>query len=208
MAKKLSNDDKIIAAMDAIDKSTSDLRKFGARYDGFIDEAAIRGDDNRAKQLIKQKIAVYGLVGQLEALKGNVALGAYTAKTMSDLGTLPAAIAGCKGLLAESPNFKKLGDSIKRIFKDMKKPADEISRLNNILDEAISPSNASSLTSRLDGTPEEETSDQFNTEYAAMMERIKAKVATENVAKPSSSLDSVTGDIDYAGIVEQENKKK
>lgn len=208
MAKKLSNDEKIIAAFDAIDKSVRNLQKFGARYDEHIDRAAMRGDDKRAKQLIKQKIGVYALAEQLQTLKGNLELGAYTSQVMSDLGTLPAAIAGCKGLLSESPNFDKLGKSIKRIFKDMQKPADEISKLNDILDGVLAPQSESSLTSRLDGTSETEESEQFQAEYAAMMERIKSKVAPETIAKPVVSTEGVTGDIDYAGIVDEENKKK
>lgn len=208
MAKKLSNDDKIIAALDAIDKSVRNLQKFGARYDEHIDQAALRGDDRRAKQLIRQKIGVYALAEQLRTLKGNIELGAYTAQAMSDLSTLPAAIAGCKGLLSESPNFGRLGDSIKRIFKDMQKPVDEITRLNDILDGALAPQAESTLASRLDGTAEEEASDQFKAEYAAMVERIKGKIAPEPVAKPVADMGTITGDIDYAGIVDEENKKK
>lgn len=208
MAKKQSNDDKIIAALDAIDRSVRNLQKFGARYDEHIDQAAMRGDDRRAKQLIRQKIGVYALAEQLRTLKGNIELGAYTAQAMSDLSTLPAAIAGCKGLLAESPNFGKLGDSIKRIFKDMQKPVDEITRLNDILDGALAPQSESTLASRLDGTAEEEVSDQFRAEYAAMMERIKSKITPEPIAKPVAGTESITGDIDYAGIVDEENKKK
>ena len=41
-----------------------------------------------------------------------------------------------------------------------------------------------------------------------MMERIKSKVAPETIAKPVVSTEGVTGDIDYAGIVDEENKKK
>lgn len=209
MAKRLSNDEKIIATLDALDKSTRNLTKFGARYDEHIDRAALRGDDVTAKKLIKQKIGVYALADQLQTLKGNIELGAYTSQTMADLGTLPNAIAGCKGLLSESPNFDKLGKSIKRIFKDMQRPAEEISRLNDILDNALAPKEEPTLTSRLDGVSPAEETDQFKAEYAAMMERIKAKVAPEAVAKPATTtVDSATGDIDYAGIVDEENKKK
>lgn len=208
MKKKLNNDEKIIAALDALDKSTRKLQAFGARYDEHIDQAALRGDDKRAKQLIKQKVGVYALADQLQTLKGNIELGAYTAQVMSDLGTLPDAIAGCKGLLSESPNFAKLGKSINRIFKDMQKPADEISKLNEILESVLAPQPEISLSSRLDGNSDAEESEQFNAEYAAMMERIKSKVAGETVAKPVTPVDGVTGDVDYAGIVDEENKKK
>lgn len=208
MAKKLSNDEKIIAALDALSKSIRTLRKFGARYDEHMDRAALRNDNNRVKQLIKQKIGVYALAEQLETLKGNIELGACTSQVMSDLGTLPTALAGCKGLLAESPNFDKLGKSIQKIFKDMQKPASEISKLNDTLDNVLAPKSENSLTSRLDGTSELEESDQFKTEYAAMMERIKSKVVPEAVEKPVVSAESITGDIDYAGIVDEENKKK
>lgn len=208
MAKKQTNDEKIIAALDALDKSTRDLMKFGARYDEYIDQAAMRGDDKRAKLLIKQKISVYALAEQLKTLKGNIELGAYTAHAVADMAKLPAAIAGCKGLLSESPNFGKLGKDIQKIFEDMQRPVDEISKLNEILDSVIAPQSEPTLVSRLDGVPAEETSEQFQTEYAAMMERVKAKVAPERIATPASESATSTGDINFEGIIAEENKKK
>lgn len=204
MRKKQTNDEKIVAALDALDKSVRDLQKFGAKYDSYIDEAALRGDDARAKQLIQQKIRVYALAQQLTTLKSNIELGAYTSQAISELGKLPAAIAGCKGLLAESPDFTKLGKSITAIFGDISKSEAELAKLNEILN----PEPVASISSRLDGVAEDETSDQFKAEYAAMMERVKAKVAPEAVAKPAATDVSSTGDIDYAGIVAEENKKK
>ena len=204
MRKKQNNDEKIIAALDALDKSVRNLQKFGAKYDTYIDEAAIRGDDARAKQLIKQKIRVYALVEQLKTLKSNIELGAYTAHAISELGKLPAAISGCKGLLAESPDFKKLGKSITAIFKDINKSEDELAKLNDILN----PEPVASISSRLDGVAEDEVSDQFKAEYAAMIERVKGKVAPETVANAGMVDAASTGDIDYAGIVAEENKKK
>ncbi len=203
MRTKTTNDEKIITALDAIDKSIRNLQKFGAKYDSYMDEAAIRGDDARAKQLIKQKIGVNNLAEQLKSLKSNIELGAYTSHAISELGKLPAAIAGCKGLLAESPDFSKLGKSITSIFNDIGKSEKELAKLNEILN----PQPAASISSRLDGVAEDETSEQFKAEYAAMIERVKGKVAPEAVAKPSENIDS-TGDIDYAGIVAEENKKK
>lgn len=206
MAKKQTNDQKIIAALDALDKSVRNLQKFGAKYDAYIDEAAMRGDDARAKQLIKQKIRVYALIEQLKTLKSNIELGAYTAQAISELGKLPAAIAGCKGLLAESPDFTKLGKSITSIFKDINKSEEELAKLNEILD----PKPVESISSRLDGTTTDavEESDQFKAEYAAMIERVKGKITPEAVSKPDDADVSATGDIDYAGIVAEENKKK
>lgn len=204
MKKKQTNDEKIIAALDALDKSVRNLQKFGAKYDTYIDEAAIRGDDARAKQLIKQKIRVYALVEQLKTLKSNIELGAYTAHAISELGKLPAAISGCKGLLAESPDFTKLGKSITAIFKDINRSEDELAKLNDILN----PEPVASISSRLDGAAEDEVSDRFKAEYAAMIERVKGKVAPEAVAAADVADASSTGDIDYAGIVAEENKKK
>lgn len=206
MAKKQTNDQKIIAALDALDKSVRNLQQFGAKYDAYIDEAAMRNDDARAKQLIKQKIRVYALIEQLKTLKSNIELGAYTAQAISELGKLPAAIAGCKGLLAESPDFAKLGKSISSIFQDINQSEQELAKLNDILN----PKPVETISSRLDGTSADETenTDQFKAEYAAMIERIKDKIAPESVSKPGGLDVSATGDIDYAGIVAEENKRK
>lgn len=204
MKKKQTNDEKIIAALDALDKSVRNLQKFGAKYDAYMDEAALRGDDARAKQIIKQKIRVHALVEQLIALKHNIELGAYTAHAISELGKLPAAIAGCKGLLAESPDFTKLGKSITTIFKDISKSEDELEKLNDILD----PAPVSSISSRLDGTTDDEISDQFKAEYAAMIERIKPKVAPEVVTNPDAEAVGPTGNIDFENLIKKENDKK
>ena len=100
MGKKQSNDEKIIGALDALDKSKRNLENFAKQYDRHIDQAALRNDKNRVNKLIRQKIGVYSLINQLQTLKGNIELGAYTAKAISEMGKLPAAIAGCKGLLS------------------------------------------------------------------------------------------------------------
>ena len=151
---------------------------------------------------------MYELAEQLTTLKGNIELGVYTSKVIADLGALPDAISACRGLLSESPNFKKLGSDIERIFKDMKRPVGEINRLNEILDDALAPAPSNSLTSRLDGADSFENSDAYKAEYAAMLERIKGKVAGEAVAKPSAIGNDATEDIDYAGLIDEENKKK
>jgi len=211
MNKKKTNEDKIIEAMDATDKSVRNLKKFGARYDEYIDQAAMRGDDKRAKQLIKQKIGVYALADQLITLKTNIELGAFTSQAVAELANLPDAITACKGILAESPNFAKLGDGIKKVFNDMKKPTAEIAKLNSILDDVLTPPETG-LVSRLDDVREDEATDQFKAEYAAMMDRIKAKVATNPinppVASPVDDSSSLTGNINFDGIISEENKKK
>lgn len=196
MAKK-TNDEKIITALNSLDMSVMNLDRFRTKYDNYIDEAALRKDDVRAKQLIKQKIRVGALIEQLKTLRSNIELEFCTAQAISGLGELPAAIAGCKGLLAESPDFSKLGKSITSIFKDMGKSESELAKLNKIFE----PKTIGSISSRLDGTTEDETSDQFKAEYAAMIDRLKA--STETISKPDD-----TGDLDYASMIAEENKKK
>ena len=207
MAKKQTNQDKIIAALDSVDKSVRNLRKFGDRYNYYINQAALKNDQKRVEQLINQKLAVYALINQLETLKTNIELGAYTSEAVASLGKLPAAIAGCKGLLSQSPNFKSLGKDIEKIFKDMKKPAEELSKLNDILNDISAPLGEDTLSSRLDG-PINEKSEEFQAEYAEMMERIKAQTGKETVTKPATENAEMTGLIDYAGVIAEENNKK
>lgn len=199
---KQSDDSKIINAMDSVDKAVRILRKYGSSFDEYIDEAAIRGNDARAKQLIRQKIRVLDLVDQLTEVKSNITLGAYTSYALAELGKLPDAISACKGLLADSPDFDKLAKSLASIFSDISKSEQEIAKLNN----ALTTEPTGTIESIL-ATDEPEKSERFNAEYAAMIERIKGRVAPESVAKPAADVDA-TGDIDYAGIVEDENKKR
>ncbi len=205
--KKKNNDAKIIAAMDALDKGVRTLEKFGARYDEYIDKAALQGNDARAKQLIRQKHRVYSLADQLRTLKGNIELGAFSAHAISQLAGLPEALSACKGLLAESPDFGKLEKTLKSIFTDMNKTEAEIAKLNEILE----PQPSETIASRLDGSSpyEDETSDWFTAEYEAMIERLK-KYGGNSIPAPAETapVENATGEIDYIGIVEEEKKKK
>jgi hypothetical protein len=206
MAKKQSNDEKIIGAMDALSRSIRNLSNLRDKYNNYIDEAALRGDDARAKQLIKQKIRLSSLIRQFETLKSNIELGVFTAQAMSELGKLPAAIAACKGLLAESPDFSKLGKSIASIYKDIGKSESELADLNKLFE----PIPIRSVSSRLDEIPEDEKSDEFEAEYAAMIERLKRISDPVQQPKDIDITDDLTstGNIDYKGIVDEENKKK
>jgi hypothetical protein len=206
MAKKQSNDEKIIGAMDALSRSICNLGNLRNKYNNYIDEAALRGDDARAKQLIKQKIRLSALIRQFETLNSNIALGVYTSQALSELGKLPAAIVGCKGLLAESPDFSKLGKSIASIYKDIGKSESELADLNKLFE----PIPIRSVSSRLDEIPEDEKSDEFKAEYAAMIERLKPIPDSVQQPKDIDITDGLTstGNIDYKGIVDEENKKK
>jgi hypothetical protein len=174
------------------------MERFSEKYNEYIDKAARSGDDARAKALIKQKIGVNALIRQLDGLKANVEVGAYTAQALAELGKLPAALASCKGLLKESPNFATLGKSITSIFRDMDKTQSELEKLNEIL----SPAPAETFESRLSGAADTmEESAAYKAEYAAMIERIKPK--SDSVVRPS-----VTGDLDIEGIIAEENNKR
>lgn len=204
MKKKISNTEKVVAALDAVDNAVITLEKQAARYNEYIDEAALHGDDAKAKQLIKQKISVTTLREQLGTLKSNIERGVYTSQAISELGKLPAAISGCKGLLAESPDFSKLGKSITSIFTDINNAENDLAKLNEI----FSPKPEVTLASRLDGVaPADEATPEFNKEYEAMKERLRHKVAPEAVTNPEADV-SATGEIDYAGIISDENNKQ
>lgn len=208
MAKNTKkNEEKIIAAMDALDSSSAKMRKLADRYLDYIDEAALRGDDARAKMLIRSRLNILNLGKKLESFKLYLESSAITAKVVSDLGALPAALDGCKGLLAESPDFKKLGKSMAKIAKELNAPAEELDRLNAIFEGSLVSGTASTLESRLDAAAAEENDEAFAAEYAAMMERVKRKVAPDSVVE-AADVAADTGNIDIAGIIDDENKKK
>lgn len=203
MAKKKTHDEKIIAALDALDKGKRMLENFGALYDEYMDNAALHGNDAKAKQLIRQKHRVYVLADQLDTIKNSIKLGAYTSQAMAQLGKLPEAIAACNGLLRETPDFGKLEKSLRGVFRDIDKTEGELAKLTEMLE----PEPEDTIESRLMGTPasKDESTDWFKAEYAAMVERVKGKVAPESVDRSASEQE--TGDIDYEGIIEDEKKK-
>ena len=205
--KRKENEEAIVNVLDSIDIAVKNLTKFGEKYDSYIDEAALRGDDRRARQLISQKVNVFNFIRNLQAFKSNVTLGAYTAMTLSSLEGLPRAIKSCKGLLAQTPDFSKLSSSMKTIFDDIDKAQQELAKLG------CCPQGNGTLESRLlgDDISDDNLSEEFKTEYAAMMSRVKAQIPGEKVASPAATFDNDnardTGAFDYAGIIEEEKKK-
>lgn len=207
MKKKQTDEAKIVVALDTLDAQVRSLNKFGASFDEHIDNAALRNDKVRVSQLIRQKHGIYEAARKLEALKQNLMLGAQNAQVAVGLSTLDGALAGCKGLLAETPNFDKLNKNITKVFKDIQNTSNAIDELNSTLDKVLTPQDSDTLASRLNGTSSLEESDWYKAEYAAMLERIKGKVTPNPVAKPMSDISDLTGDFDIAGIIAEEQKK-
>ena len=207
MKKRKNNPDQIIIeALDALDKSTVTLRNFAPRYDAFIDKALLKNDEKTAKKYINQKLKILDLGDMFETLKGNLQLGACTSKVVSSLGTLPAALSGCKGLLNESPNFAKISSDIRTIFSDIQASSDEISKLNHILDDALSPAGTSDLETAL-GLNNEDISknERFQAELAEASMRIHKY--DENVSAAAPTADLATGEFDISKLIDEENRK-
>lgn len=204
--KKQTNDEKIIKTLVAIDKSIRDLGKFKEKYDSYIDEAFMREDEQRVVQLIKQKVRVGKLIDQLGKIKSQIELGAFSAQAISELGTLPEAIAACKGIMSETPNFEKLGKSLLSVFKDIDKSEVELEKLNEILD----PKPALSLDSKLGTTGTVATKDPFmdTPEYKKEFENLCIRIRPileGGIPKPDAM---PTDNMDLASIMRRENEEK
>lgn len=207
MKNRQKNEEKVIAALDALDSAVGTLQKYAETHDGYIDEAALHRNDARAKQLIHQKISVCNLVEQIKLIKSHIEMGAYTASALSKLSMLPDALASCKGMFRQSPNLQKLGNDINAIYQELNETENAMSKLN----ESLMPKPKRTLAIRLDGVDsEEEESEQFKAEYAAMLERLKGKVGTKTIATPDSANSDErvgTGMLDFAGIIDGINSE-
>lgn len=210
MAKnKQTNEEKIISVMNAMDKSVKILKKHGTKYDAVIDQAALRGDDKMAKALIRRKIGVYKLAEQLEFFKATIELGAVNSAVAASLGTLPEALAGCKGLLSASPDFKRVGKDIEKIFSDMLRPMNEIQKLNDTLDAIMFPTGNIAIGSDLDPVSNEAEDERFKAEYDAMIDRLRPRVEGSSVAAPAVTAESDdTGNFDIDELISGANTRK
>lgn len=208
MKRRKDKEQQILAAMDALDRGVRTLEKFGARYDEYIDKAAASGDDARARQLIRQKHRVYSIAKLIGSLKSNLELGAFSSHALSQLSGLPDALAACKGLLSEMPDLDKLTKSLQSLFSSMNETEKGLEALNR----ALEPQPVETIGSRLDGASayEEDNSEWFQAEYAAMIERLKANggAPISAPAAAASAVGAPTGEIDYRGIIEEEKKRQ
>ncbi len=184
------------------------IRKLDAHAEQMkdsIDSAAIRNDIERVKVLISQRVAICQVSNFLRETKENLMLGVHTAQALASLKNLPGAVSACKGLLSEMPDIEGLKKMSKKVFSDMQKATSVFQPLNDALSEAVTPKAV--YSSLLDGSDITE-SEQYKAEYEAMLERVKSKVAPDPIAKAAESKASNTGEIDYAGLIDEENKKK
>ncbi|MCR4660736.1 MAG: hypothetical protein K5765_01895 [Clostridia bacterium] len=208
--QKAENKQKVVTALTDLDRVISKLQKHVSRYDKQIDAAGLRNDANEVKKLIKQKMNWNHSIKNLAALKEHILFKMQQAEAGSELVSLSGAIAGLKGLDAASPDFDKLNKTIEKVFKDVENPFDKIADINKTLDNVISPEVNSSLYH--DDYDPVEDSEEYKLEYDAMLGRIRnqlSDVQNVNPASNDSTLNDITtGDVDVAGIVEEENKKK
>ena len=89
----------------------------------------------------------------------------------------------------------------------MNKTSEEIANLNGILDSVLMPETEHTYASIIEGADPIEESEQFKAEYEAMMIRIGKKVSGEPVAKPETGVVGATGNLDFDGLMAEENKK-
>jgi hypothetical protein len=190
MAKKWSKDEKIIEAMETLDMFIRNLDAFRNKYDDYIDEAVLCGDDARARQLIKQKIRVSVLIRQFKTFRSDIMLGACTMKAESKLYKLSAIIAEYKGRLTETLN-SELEKSNVSFYVCIEKLEAEIEKFNKEF--AVIP--IGSIPNRLNEIPEDEI-------QAELRDHIPGRMPVQR----SKEID-ITDNIDYKGIVDEENKK-
>lgn len=201
MKKKVDKTEAIVNVLDALDKVTRKLQKCADQYDRYMLEAAMMQDDVHAKQFIREKISINKWISALKRL--GIAIRAQAAKALAinGLADLPSAINACLGILSESPNFDKLEKSIRKIAEELNKSGEGLQKI----DEALNPTPQKRMSSILEDSNEEEETEEFKAEYAALMEKVKSQINAEKVVNANPA-DSLTGDIDYEGIVKKENE--
>ena len=208
--QKEENKQKVVDALTVIDNVIGKLQKHVGRYDKQIDAAGLRNDPNEVKKLIKQKMNWNHSIKNLARLKDQILFKMNQAEAGAELASLSDAIAGLKGLNEASPDFDKLNKTLEKVFKDVDNPFDKIADINKTLDNVISPEITTSLYH--DEYDPVEDSEEYKLEYDAMLGRISNQLSQGPKVNPVSAgstvVDNSTGDIDVAGIVDEENKKK
>lgn len=111
--KKQKQLQKVSEGLNTFKQVADKLRSLSATYDQWIDEAAENGLDDYYEQLIAEKVEVQETVMDLDVVYRQILQQATLAVVFSELKTLPSAMKACKGLLSSSPDFKKLGKSMK-----------------------------------------------------------------------------------------------
>ena len=215
MKSKVSNEKKIVAALDSIDKVVDMFQKLGEEYVEKSDKALMRGDDKRAKRLLMQKIILGKWALRFETLKDDITLRAVQSKAISGLGKLPDAIDGCRKLQKELPDLKKLSKSIKKVFVGLDDEDGPLSEFFKAMEKDLAPIDEDVFReSTLD---EMEMSEQDKDMLAALKKemelqdlRVKASISGVGAAAPVATDDPIgaTGDADLASIIAAENNKK
>ena len=214
MKSKISNEKKIIAALDSIDKVVGMFDRLGQEYVEKSDKALMRGDDKRAKRLLTAKIILDRWSLRFDTLKDDINLRAVQSKALAGLGKLPDAVDGCRRLMKELPDLKKLSKSIKKVFVGLDDADGPLSDFFAEMEKDLAPVDEEVFrSSTLD---EIDMSEQDKDLVAALKKemelqdlRVKSNLSGAGISTPvADDPIGATGDADLASIIAAENNKK
>lgn len=104
--------EQIGESLAVLQESRESMEVLAEQSNAWIDEAVALQDENLVNSLIQDKFEILQLARDLKFLEIEVTQIALTAKSLSALKQLPAALSNCCKLLSSTPNLKKLGAQI------------------------------------------------------------------------------------------------
>lgn len=200
MKKKQTDMQKIAEGIAKIEGSRKEIEGLVTLYDGWIDEAATLGRDEHSDLLIEEKVDLINFVADLKFLELQMRNGAVTANAFSKLGQIPVAIASCKALLKEGPDFNKLTESISNFHVGLRQAKTSLASLKNSL-----AGNKFETDNRV-VVPRAESS-LVKAEKAARELRLMSKKSSQDVAMPKNVAEKVDI-LDIDAIIDDVNKRK
>ena len=203
--KKQKQLQKVSESLNTFKQVADKLRALTGLYTEWIDEAAKNGDDEYSNQLIEEKVENDEIVADLDSLYRQVLQQATLAAVLGELSTLPAAVKACKGLLSASPNFKKIGKSVKSFRSELDKARLSLHEMRQELRGQVKSNYNPDFFANLTSTNAKEAAadpkhrQRLEAEKAARDARLAAGVVSGMVAAPVNTTPATAEQIAGAG---------
>lgn len=186
------------------------MEQLAVKYDAWIDEAALLGEDEYSDQLIADQVELEEFARDLKFLETRIVEGATTAKAFNSLSRLPAALKACKSLLAQGPDLKKLGKQMATFKKSMDSQRSSLKDLRAELSSSSHDTVYAELFGRK-ATEDPKITEKIEDKKRAREARLAEKMAKERAKSENpvpSEIGSVAGNIDaITAMIDEESKK-
>lgn len=210
--KELMQEQKIAEGLATIQEARESVDELAKRYNQWIDDAAVLGEDEYSDQLISDQVELEEFSRNLSFFEIRIREGAVSARAFSKLKSLPGVMESCKSLLKKGLDLPRIGKQMAGFKTSLDKARTSLRDLRS----ELSASKDSVYTDLFGKKTREDPkiAAKIAAKKQAREARLAAKIEEESVTPVESGVGAEvssigTTDIDaITAMIDEERKKK